>query len=102
MKNIVNSRSTNKRVKSRGRSSPIKVSAHTEFTDHTGILELFGLRRTTVYHLCESEPMLKGAAISIKGTRKDGTPELRGKRMFHVPSFRKFFESKREAAINAQ
>jgi hypothetical protein len=70
-------------------SSAVRVSAVTEWTDHSGILELFGLRRSTAYHLVNSEPELKGASISLKGVN-----EKRGKRLFNVPRFRRYLESK--------
>lgn len=69
-----------------------KVSPTTEWTDFHGILLLFGLRRSTAYHLVNSEPALRGASISLKG--KD---EVRGKRLFNVTKFRAFLESKQVA-----
>jgi hypothetical protein len=69
--------------------SAVRVSAVTEWTDHSGMLELMGLRRTTLYHLVETEPQLKGASISLKGAN-----ESRGKRLFNVPKFRRYLESK--------
>jgi hypothetical protein len=77
----------------RGRApATVRVSSVTEWTDSYGLLELFGLRRATTYHLVQTEPALKGAAISLKGEF-----EVRGKRLFHVPTFRKFLDGKREA-----
>jgi hypothetical protein len=69
----------------------VLVGPLTEWTDHHGILLLFGLRRTTAYHLANNEPALKGASISVKVD-----PEARGKRLYNVPKFRKFLNSKRE------
>ena len=69
--------------------SAIAVSPVTEWTDYHGILLLFVLRRSTAYHLVNSEPALKGASISVKGEN-----EVRGKRLFNVPQFRQFLESK--------
>ena len=53
------------------------------------MLELFGLRRTTAYHLVKHEPELRTATISLKGKS-----ENRGKRLFNVPQFRRWLESK--------
>jgi hypothetical protein len=78
-----------KRKRRRRGPSAVKVSASTEWTDHHGILELFGVRRSTAYHLVNSEPALKGASISLKGA-----DEIRGKRLFNVAKFRAFLESK--------
>jgi hypothetical protein len=71
----------------------VKVSAVTEWTDYHGILELFGVRRSTAYHLVNHEPALKTASISLKGAN-----EVRGKRLFNVPKFRAFLESKQEVS----
>jgi hypothetical protein len=71
------------------RPSAVKVTAATEWTDYHGILELFGVRRSTAYHLCATEPMLKGASISLKSEN-----EVRGKRLFNVAQFRRYLESK--------
>ena len=57
------------------------------------MLELFGLRRSTTYHLANTEPELRGASISLKGE-----DEVRGKRLFNVPQFRRFLESKQIAS----
>lgn len=69
------------------------VGPVTEWTDYHGLLLLFGLRRSTAYHLVSSEPALKAASISLKGEH-----EKRGKRLFHVPQFRRFLESKQIAS----
>jgi len=71
------------------RPTATKVCPTTEWTDFHGILLLFGLRRSTAYHLVNSEPALKGASISLKGA-----DEIRGKRLFNVAKFRAFLESK--------
>ena len=71
------------------RPTATKVCPTTEWTDFHGILLLFGLRRSTAYHLVNSEPALKGASISLKGAN-----EVRGKRLFNVAQFRAFLESK--------
>jgi hypothetical protein len=67
----------------------VLVSPLTEWTDFHGILVLFGVRRSMLYHLVETEPELEDATISLKG--KD---ETRGKRLFNVPKFRRFLESR--------
>jgi hypothetical protein len=69
--------------------SAVLVGPATEWTDHIGLLLIFGLRRSTAYHLVETEPELKTASISLKGAN-----ERRGKRLFSVPQFRRFLESK--------
>jgi hypothetical protein len=70
----------------------VLVSPLTEWTDFHGMLMLFGVRRSTLYHLVDTEPELKDASISLKG--KD---EKRGKRLFNVPKFRRFLESRGSA-----
>ena len=87
----INLSSGNKRKKRP--STHVTVSAASEWTDGSGILELFGLRRPTAYHLCQTEPMLQGASISLKGAN-----EIRGKRLFNVAKFRAFLESKQIGA----
>jgi hypothetical protein len=64
----------------------INVGPETEFTDYHGILKLFGLRRSTAYHLVNAG-LIK--SISIKHDE-----ESRGKRLFHVESIRSFLNSK--------
>jgi hypothetical protein len=63
-----------------------RVGPNTEWTDFHGLLKLFGIRRSLAYHLVET-----GAIKSI--SLKDKS-EKRGKRLFHVPSARKFLNSK--------
>jgi hypothetical protein len=75
------------------RPTATKVCPTTEWTDFHGILLLFGLRRSTAYHLVNTEPALKGASISLKGA-----DEIRGKRLFNVAKFREFLESKQIGA----
>jgi hypothetical protein len=75
------------------RPTATKVCPTTEWTDFHGILLLFGLRRSTAYHLCQTEPMLQGASISLKGEH-----ETRGKRLFSVSKFRAFLESRQNGA----
>jgi hypothetical protein len=83
---------TNTKKKQRRPSRPVTVSPVTEWTDHTGINELFGLRRSTAIHVFNTEPELKGASISLKGPN-----ESRGKRLFNVRRFRAFLKSKQNA-----
>jgi len=75
------------KVKPRSPSSVV-VSAATEWTDYHGILELFGLRRSTGYHL-SNEGLIKSVSLAEHG-------EKRGKRLFHVPSIREYLNSKLE------
>ena len=75
------------RVKSRA-PSEVAVSAATEWTDYHGILELFGLRRSTAYHL-DKEGLIKSVSLRHEN-------ETRGKRLFHVPSIREYLNSKLE------
>jgi len=70
-------------------STPVKVSSASEWTDASGLLELFGLRRSALYYLVKTEPMLADAAISLASEKKK-----RGKRLFNVGKFRRFLESK--------
>jgi hypothetical protein len=71
------------------RPTVTNVCVDTEFTDYHGVALLFGLRRSLTYHLCNTEPALKGASISLKGAN-----EARGKRLFNVAMIRRFLESK--------
>jgi hypothetical protein len=72
------------RQKPRG-PSEVRVSANTEWTDYHGLLELFGIRRSTGYHLAE-EGVIKSVSLKQPG-------EKRGKRLFNVPSIRSFLNS---------
>jgi hypothetical protein len=75
--------------KTKSRSpSEVSVSAATEYTDFRGVLELFGLRRSTAYHL-DNEGLIKSVSLAEHGER-------RGKRLFHVPSIRAYLNSKLE------
>ncbi len=65
-----------------------RVGPNTEWTDFHGLLELFGIRRSLAYHLNK-----EGAIKSVSLKNDD---EKRGKRLFHVPSVRKFLNSKVE------
>jgi hypothetical protein len=64
----------------------VAVSPNTEFTDHHGVLELFGVRRSLLYHL-DAEGLI--ASVSLK---ENG--EKRGKRLYSVPSIRAYLNSK--------
>jgi hypothetical protein len=76
-------------TKAKSRSpSEVSVSAATEWTDFRGVLELFGLRRSTAYHL-DNEGLIKSVSLAEHG-------EKRGKRPFHVPSIREYLNSKLE------
>lgn len=73
------------RVKPRSPSSVV-VSAATEWTDYHGVHLLFGLRRSTAYHL-DNQGLIKSVSLAEHG-------EKRGKRLFHVPSIREYLQSK--------
>jgi hypothetical protein len=80
-------------TKSKPRSpAGVAVSTSTEFTDYHGILELFGLRRTTAISLVN-----KGLIRSISLGE-----ERRGKRLFHVESVREYLNSKLAASAKQQ
>jgi hypothetical protein len=64
----------------------VSVGPETEYTDFHGLLKLFGIRRSTAYHLVE-EGVLK--SISLKHGE-----EKRGKRLFHVPTARQYLNSR--------
>jgi hypothetical protein len=81
-------RTNNTRRKKRSPAA-VLVGPTSEFTDFHGLLLLFGLRRSTAYHLVNTEPALKGASISLRGEH-----ESRGKRLFSVPLFRAYLKSK--------
>jgi hypothetical protein len=66
--------------------STVSVGAETEYTDYHGILKLFGIRRSTAYHLVKDGAF---KSISLKGEN-----EKRGKRLFHVSSIRRFLNSR--------
>jgi hypothetical protein len=72
----------------KGKRSPaaVLVSPLTEWTDYAGIHLLFGLRRSTAYHLSNEG--------SIKSVSLRHEHEKRGKRLFHVPSIREYLNSK--------
>ena len=68
------------------------VGPASEWTDFHGILLLFGLRRSLIYYLLNTQPELRGASITLTADKP------RGKRLFHVPSFRAFMEARHEQA----
>jgi hypothetical protein len=68
--------------------SEIVVSPVTEWTDYHGINALFGLRRSTAYHL-SNEGSIKSVSLRHEG-------EKRGKRLFNVASIRDYLNSKLE------
>ena len=70
--------------------SEVSVSAATEWTDFHGVLELFGLRRSTAYHL-DAEGLIKSVSLAEHG-------EKRGKRLWDVDSLRAY----REATTNPE
>jgi hypothetical protein len=69
-------------------ASEVLVSPATEWTDFRGVLLLFGLRRSTAYHL-DKEGLIKSVSLRHEN-------ETRGKRLFHVPSIREYLNSKLE------
>jgi hypothetical protein len=75
------------RKKRRG-PAEVRVSDITEWTDYHGLLEVFGIRRSTGYHLAE-EGVIKSVSLRQPG-------EKRGKRLFNVPSIRSFLNSQLE------
>jgi hypothetical protein len=70
--------------------SGVAVSAATEWTDFHGVLLLFGLRRSTAYHL-SNEGLIR--SVSLRHAN-----EKRGKRLFHVPSIREYLNERLDAA----
>ena len=74
-------------IKRRPRSpSSVLVGPNTEWTDFRGVQELFGLRRSTAYHLVTER--------SIESVSLRHEHEKRGKRLFNVPSIRRYLDSK--------
>jgi len=66
--------------------SAVLVSPFSEFTDYHGVLQLFGIRRSTCYHLFK--------AGLIQSVSLAEGHEKRGKRLFCVPSIRAYLNSK--------
>jgi len=80
---------TDKKKKKRS-PSVVLVGPLTEWTDYLGIHLLFGLRRSTAYHLSD-EGLIKSVSLRHEN-------EKRGKRLFHVPSIRQYLNSRLGAA----
>ena len=81
------------KTKSRPRKAAVTVvSPNTEYTDFHGVNELFGLRRSTAYHLV-NEGVIR--SVSLKGPN-----EKRGKRLFDVQSIREFLRSRMDGAAS--
>jgi hypothetical protein len=75
------------KTKKRPRSpTTVSVGAETEYTDFHGVLKLFGLQRTTAFHLFKAGQI---RSISLK----HGS-ETRGKRLYDVQSIRRFLNSR--------
>jgi hypothetical protein len=72
----------------------VVVSAATEWTDYHGVHLLFGLRRSTAYHL-DKEGLIKSVSLRHENER-------RGKRLFFVPSIREYLRSKMENDLAPQ
>ena len=64
----------------------VLVGPLTEWTDYLGVQLLFGLRRSTAYHL-DKEGLIKSVSL------RHGD-EKRGKRLFNVASIRQYLDSK--------
>jgi hypothetical protein len=73
--------------------SEVAINACTEWTDYHGIHLLFGLRRSTAYHLA-NEGLIKSVSLREENER-------RGKRLFYVPSIRKYLNDKLDEQIAA-
>jgi hypothetical protein len=81
-----------KQVKKKPRGpAKVVVSPVTEWTDYLGVLELFGLRRSTAYHL-DNEGLIQSVSLRQPG-------EKRGKRLFNVPSIRRYLNSRIAAEV---
>jgi len=78
---------TQTQIKTKPRSpSEVSVSPVTEYTDFHGVLQLFGLRRSTANHLA-NEGFIRSISLAEGG-------EKRGKRLFHCESIRTYLDSK--------
>jgi hypothetical protein len=81
---------TTEAIKRRPRGpAAVRAGPNTEWTDFHGILELFGIRRSLAYHLAKE-------GLIISRSLKHGG-EKRGKRLFNVPSVRRYLNSEVEA-----
>jgi hypothetical protein len=65
--------------------SSVAVGPHSEWANHHGVLQLFGIRRTMAYWLAK-EGLIESVAVTHGGKK-------RGVRLFNVPSIRTFIES---------
>ena len=65
--------------------SSVAVGPHSEWANHHGVLELFGIRRTFAYHLAK-EGLIESKAVKHGAQR-------RGVRLFNVPSIRQYIDS---------
>jgi len=76
-----------KSVKKKPRGpAKVVVSPVTEWTDFHGVNELFGLLRSTAYHLYH-EGLIESVSLKQPG-------EKRGKRLFNVQSIRHYLNSR--------
>ena len=76
-----------KQVKKKSRGpARVVVSPVTEWTDFHGVNELFGLLRSTTYHLY-NEGLIESVSLRQPG-------EKRGKRLFNVASIRGYLNSR--------
>lgn len=78
-----------KKKEKKKRPTTVRVSQFTVWTDHRGLHELVGIRRSLAYYLVATVPSLKSASVNIKSAN-----EKRGIRLWNVPKFRAFIESK--------
>ncbi len=75
--------------------SSVIVGLESEWTDYRGVQMLFGIRRSLAYHLAKLGVV---KSISVLSPTKQGKRKSeRGKRLFHVHSFRRYLNSKIEA-----
>ena len=75
-----------KQVKKKSRGpAKVVVSPVTEWTYFHGVNELFGLLRSTAYHLY-NEGLIESVSLKRPG-------EKRGKRLFNVSSIRRYLDS---------
>jgi hypothetical protein len=84
---------TTRKKKPRAQSS-VLVGPDTEWTDYRGIQMLFGIRRSLLYHL-DKQGLVKSRSISVSNKKRKSA---RGKRLFYVPSVRRFLNPEIEAA----
>jgi hypothetical protein len=65
--------------------SSVAVGPRSEWANHHGVLELFGIRRTMAYWLAK-EGLIESVAVTHNGKK-------RGVRLFNVPSIRQYIDS---------